>query len=306
MDRNDSLQQINRQISIEEQYNRKHIDGLIREEIQSNDFMREKVLAGIHLLTEYMSKDYYESKNVRVAQLQGFDLETLVIDVFVGVAYCLKPELFTSVTSQMAGRLRFSDRADGIRTIAEIMAVLCMTDAFDILKEDRQASLVIVSRLPLSQDLLRFIEQSQYLPPMVCTPLELVNNFSSGYLTHNDSLLLGSGNHHDGDLCLDVLNRINQVPLRLDTDFLSTVEEDPTFDLDDAEKREQWDRFKRQSYEFYLLIAQYGNRFYLTHKVDKRGRIYAQGYHITTQGTAFKKAMVELADEEIITGVPNG
>lgn len=304
MDHSDSMEQINRQISIEEQYNRKHIDGLIREEIQASEFMQQKVDAGVHLLTEYMNKDYYASKNVRVSQLKGLDLETLILDVFVGTAYCLKPELFTSVTAQMAGRLKFSDRADGIRTIAEIMAVLCMTDAFDIQKETRQSSLVIVSRLPLSADLLRFIEQSQYLPPMVCAPMELQNNFSSGYLTHNDSLILGSGNHHDGDLCLDVLNRINQVPLKLATDLLSKVEEDPTFALDDAEKREQWDRFKRQSYEFYLLIAQYGNRFHLTHKVDKRGRIYAQGYHINPQGTAFKKAMVELAEEEIITGVP--
>ena len=305
MEHNDSMLQIQRQINIEEQYNRKHIDGLIRQEIQASDFMREKVDAGIQLLTEFMAKDHYPSKNARLAQLQSLDLEGLVLDVFVGVAYCMRPELFTSVTAQMAGRLKFSDRSDGIRTIAEIMAVLCMTDAFDITKEDRQASLVVVSRLPLSDDLLRFIKNSQYLPPMVCTPLPLENNYSSGYLTHNDSLLLGSGNHHDGDLCLDVLNLLNQVPLKLATDFLSSIEEDATFDLDDAEKRDQWDTFKRQSYEFYLLIAQYGNRFHLTHKVDKRGRIYSQGYHITTQGTAFKKAMVELADEEIVTGVPS-
>ena len=254
--RNDSMLQIQRQINIEEQYNRKHIDGLIRKEIEADEAMTEKVHAGVHLIGEYMSKDYFESKNVRIAQLQGLDLEGLVLDVFVGIAYCQRPELFTSVTAQMAGRLKFSDRADGIRTIAEIMAVLCMTDAFDILKEDRMASLVVVSRLPLSSDLLRFIENSQYLPPMVCTPLPLENNYSSGYLTHNDSLILGSGNHHDGDLCLDVINLVNQVPLKLATDFLSSVEEDATFDLEDAKKRDQWDKFKRQSYEFYLLIAQ--------------------------------------------------
>ena len=51
------------------------------------------------------------------------------------------------------------------------------------------------------------------------------------------------------------------------------------------------------------MVSQ-GNRFYLTHKVDKRGRIYAQGYHITTQGTAFKKAMIELAEPEFIEGAP--
>jgi hypothetical protein len=139
---------------------------------------------------------------------------------------------------------------------------------------------------------------------MVCSPLPLTHNYSSGYLTHNDSLILGSDNHHDGDICLDVLNTMNNVALKLDTDFLSTVEEMPTFEMDTQDKIDQWRAFKKNSYCFYTLMATQGNRFYLTHKVDKRGRIYASGYHINTQGTAFKKAMLELAKEELVEGVP--
>lgn len=300
----DTIEQIQRQENIEMQYNRKHIDDRIRGEIEASEIMQQKIEAGVQLITEYMGKSYYPSKNERIAQLQGLDLPALIKEIFVGVAYCQTEELFTSATAMMAGRLRFSDKLDAIKTIAELMAVLCLTDAFDILKADRSASLMVVSRIPLSAETIRFIENSQYLPPMVCTPLELENNYSSGYLTHSDSLILGSGNHHDGDLCLDVLNLMNRTALRLDTDFLSTIEEDPTFVADTPEKAQQWENFKRQSYEFYLLIAQYGNRFHLTHKVDKRGRIYAQGYHINTQGTAFKKAMVELAKPELVLGVP--
>jgi len=51
------------------------------------------------------------------------------------------------------------------------------------------------------------------------------------------------------------------------------------------------------------MVSQ-GNEFYLTNKVDKRGRIYSQGYHINTQGTSFKKAMIDLAHEELVTGMP--
>jgi len=166
------------------------------------------------------------------------------------------------------------------------------------------ASLMVVSCIPLSEELIKYIENSQYLPPMVCEPLPLTHNYSSGYLTHNDSLILGTGNHHGGDLCLDVLNTMNSVALKLDLDFLSTVEEEPTFDLDTQDKADQWAQFKEQSYMFYDLMHQNGNRLYLTHKVDKRGRIYACGYHISTQGTAFKKASLELANEELVEGVP--
>jgi len=252
-----------------------------------------------------MGKTYaYESKNKRIAQLQGMDIAAMVMDIFIGVAYYPRPELFTSVTAQMSARLNFSDRIEAITTVAELLAVLCETDAFDLIKEDKLASIKLQSRIPLSDRLIEFIENSQFLPPMVCEPLPLTHNYSSGYLTHNDSLILGSGNHHDGDICLDVLNTMNKVALSLDTEFLSTVEEGPTFELDTPEKVEQWQRFKKQSYMMYTLMATQGNRLYLNHKVDKRGRIYSHGYHINPQGAGFKKAMLEFAEPELVEGVP--
>lgn len=296
--------QIELQIWNEERYNRKHIDAKIRAAIEASAEMQAKRIAGIGYLQEYMGKTYYESKNRRIAQLKNLDLHTLVTNIFIGIAYCQRPELFTSVTAQLAARLGFSDKAEAITTMAEITAVLCHTDAFDIIKESKMASLMVQSRIPLSQELLTFIEDSQYLPPMVCPPKTLTSNYSSGYLTHNDSLILGQGNHHDGDLCLDVLNKMNSVCLKVDTAFLSRFEENPTFALDTQEKCDQWAAFKRQSYRFYSLMEQSGNQFWLTHKVDKRGRIYACGYHINPQGAAFKKAMVELAHEELVEGVP--
>lgn len=293
------LQEIN-----EQRFNRKHIDAKIRTAIEADSDMQAKLKHGVELVEKYMAGQYYDSKMKRVAQLENLDIEALVMDIFVGISYSQKPELFTSVSAQVASRLQFSDRTEAITTVAELLAVLCLTDAFDITKADKSASLMIESRIPLPYNLLQFILNSQYLPPMVCEPLELTHNYSSGYLTHNDSLILGTGNHHDGDICLDVLNLMNKVALKLDTDFLSTVEEDPTFELDNQEKTDQWNAFKRQSYEFYNLMVQQGNHFYLTHKVDKRGRIYAMGYHITTQGTAFKKAQLELVNEELVTGAP--
>ena len=300
----DSLRQIVMQEANEERFSRKFIDVQIREDIESNQDMQDKINHGIELLDKYRSGTYYESKMRRLAQLQGLDLRVLVEDIMVGMAYFKVPELLSSVCAQMSSRLKFSDKVEAVTTIAEILAVLCLTDAFDIEKADRMASLVVVSRIPLKERTIRFIDNSAYLPPMVCTPLTLKTNYSSGYLTHNDSLILGQGNHHAGDICLDVLNLMNSVPLKLNTEFLSTVEETPTFDMTDAEQAQLWYAFKKQSYQFYTLLVEQGNKFYMTHKVDKRGRIYAQGYHLSTQGAPFKKAAIELEKEELITGVP--
>jgi len=299
----DNMLQVVRQESVEMKYNRKHIDDYIRSFIKSNDHLINKTEQGIKLIEKYMSKAYYTTKNARIKQLEGMDLHALVIDIYVGIAYCVTPELFTSISAQMAGRLKFSDKPDAIKTIAELLAVLCNTDVFDIFKRTKFSSLEIKSNIELPDEMMEFIINTQFLPPMLCEPLEVTNNSTSGYLTHNDSVILGKGNHHTGELCLDVINKMNKVCLKLDTAFLSHVEENPTSVLDTQEKRDQWLVFKKQSYSFYLLIAKQSNEFYLTHKVDKRGRIYSQGYHLNTQGTPFKKAMVELANEELIEGV---
>ena len=290
---------------IEQTYSRKHIDAKIRKAIMDNPDMVAKLEQGVSLVNEWMHGTYYASKMARLEQLQALDIPELVMDIFTGVAYILKPELFTSVSAQLASRLGFNDTATAILTVAEVLAVLCQTDVFDITKEQRQSSLMVVSLIPLPDALTKYMMISQYLPPMVCEPLEVTHNFSSGYLTHNDTLILGSGNHHDGDICLDVINKVNKIPLKLCTQFLSTVEEKPSFELDSQDKITQWNEFKIQSYEFYVLMVQQGNRFYFTNKVDKRGRLYCQGYHISTQSTAFKKAMIEFAEEELVNGVPD-
>lgn len=300
----DSILQIVRQEDLEKRYNRKHIDGLIREAIALPE-TQAKVEQGVKLLNEWLVADHHhESKKHRISQLLHLDLHNLVTELFVGIAYIQQPQLFTAVTAQLAGRLGFSEKREAIQTVAEVISVLCLTDAFDIIKEDKMASLMIVNRMHIPDETKVFIENSKYLPPMVCEPLELESNYDSGYLTHKDSLILGTGNHHNGNICLDVLNKMNRVRLKLDVDFLRTVEEEPTFELDTAEKRDMWLKFKGESTRMYALLATLCDEFYLTHKVDKRGRIYAQGYHINTQGSSYKKACIELAKEEVVEGVP--
>lgn len=299
----DSILQIVRQEDVEKRFNRKLIDGYIKQSLLENPDTQAKVEHGIALLTEWLDGSYYPSKMARLEQVKQLDLHKVVFSLFQGIAYVQKPELFTSVTSQLAARLGFDDKRAAIETVAEMLAILCNTDAFDITKESKLSSLMLVSRLHLPDEVKVFIEQSEYLPPMVCEPLELHSNYDSGYLTHKDSLILGKGNHHDGNICLDVLNTCNRVALKLDMQFLCAMDEMPTFELDTAEKRDMWMALQEQSRKMYLLMYDLGNEFYLTHKVDKRGRIYAQGYHISTQGTAYKKAMIELANEEMVTGI---
>ena len=290
------------QLANEHSFSRKHIDGYILDALQTGD-MQKAISHGVSLLEEWQNQSYYTSKDKRLDQLGDLDLHELVTKIMQGIAYVQKPELFTSVSAQLASRLQFSDKPEAIATMAEMLAVLCETDMFDIIKESRQASLMIESRIPLSQELLQFIDNTTFQLPMVCSPEYVDHNRKSGYLSYNDSLILGSGNHHEGDLCLDVINLQNNIPLKLNIEFLKEQEMLPNFKIVTPEQREQWEAFKHASHRIWLLIYNQGNKFYLTNKVDKRGRLYSVGYHINTQGNQFQKAMVELADEEIVEGV---
>lgn len=293
------------QLMNEYRFSRKFIDGYIKQEILDNPDMVSKVFAGVERLNQWIEYDHgYQSKNDRLAQLKGLDFEALVMTVYVKIAYCQAPELFTSVSSQLAHAVGFDDHRESILTMAEIVAVLCQLDAFDIIKTDRSASLQVQSRIPLSERLLTFVSQTKYLPPLVCEPEKLTRNNQSVYLTHNDSLLLGKKNLHFEDICLDVLNIQNAIPLKLDTDFISTVEEEPTFQFKDQQQIDNWKVFKVQSYETYLMLAKQGNRFWIGHKYDTRGRMYASAYHVNYMGTSFKKCLVDFADEEVVEGVP--
>ena len=290
------------QLANEHSFSRKHIDGYILDALQTKE-MQQAISHGVTLLEQWKGQTYYASKQKRIDQLGDLDLHELVTKIMQGIAYVQKPELFTSVSAKLAGRLQFSDKPEAIATMAEILAVLCETDLFDITKESRQASLMIVSRIPLSQKLLEFIDNTTFQLPMVCQPEYVDHNRKSGYLTYNDSLILGTGNHHEGDICLDVINLQNSIPLKLNIEFLLEQEMLPNFEIVTPEQREQWEVFKYASHRVWMLMYNQGNRFYLTNKVDKRGRLYSVGYHIQTQGTAYQKAMIELADGEIVEGI---
>ena len=285
-------------------FNKELIDGRVREWIANEPNIQAGIEDGIEKLREFLSKDYYQAKDLRLAPVKSMNLTELVNEIMIGVAFIKGDELFTSVVSKLAGRLGFDDKPAAITTMGEFLAVLCQTDMFDIFKFDPMGSLYMHHNLDIPEELAEFIANCEYLPPMLCKPIELTHNRCSGYLTHESSLVLGNGNHHNGDLCLDVLNIVNGVQCSLDTEFLSKVEEEPKNKPEDAQQLKNWNDFKKQSHMFYKLMVSQGNKFYFTNKWDKRGRMYAQGYHINCQGAAYKKAMLNLTNEEIIDGVP--
>lgn len=293
------------QISNELQFSRKNVLKYVRTFINENEEVSERVDQGVELVEEWLSKTYYDSKEKRLTEVRLMDIHELVTDIFCSTAMFTTEETFVSAASQVAKHLRFEERKDSIQTIGELLGVLCNTGVFVIWKVSKESSMLLQSQMRLPADLINAIDRSQYLPPMVCSPKTIRTNFESGHITLNDSQILGNHGTHSDDICLDVLNTQNQIPLKMCTEFLSIVEEEPnpSSPLDSIEKQTNWNLMKTRSHEMYLLLVSQGNRFFHLNAYDKRGRLYSQGYQINFQGASYKRACIELHQPELVEGV---
>ena len=265
-----------------------------------------------HWLAEYngqcSSENYHKTKSTRLSQLKELDLELVVRDILGCIALDSEPQLLVSTAGKCASRLGWSDRKESLLTVSELLAVLRFTEAFSITRDEDSNRMKIENFMKLPQELINAIERAKYLPPLVSAPEELTSNYESPYITFNESLILGNSiNGHNDDICLDIINTQNSVPLKLALDFLCTEEEqpNPSSAMDTAEKQRNWATFKLESYRMYSLMEKQGNCFYIPNKVDARLRLYSQGYFINTQGTAFKKASIEFHEEQLIEGYPS-
>lgn len=238
----------------------------------------------------YRLGSYYSSKEKRLESLTESSEHYSLICLLAGVSNDGLP--LVSVAAMLANR--FGGGIEGIKTAAEALAV-CQGDFYD-LRKDIKGTYKVHSLIELDEEVNAHIRLQQYLPPMVVEPRKLRTNTDSGYLTINrDSLILGSKeNQHEQNISLDVLNRLNRVGFLINSSFLDHNEE-PVL-----QEEEIWNLYLEEKALVRELVG--NNVIYFTHKVDKRGRVYSQGYHLNPQGTEFNKAALCLANKETVNG----
>lgn len=173
----------------------------------------------------------------------------------------------------------------------------------------------------LSDELQQRIKEFRFLNPMLVQPLQVNqknNNKGGGYLTiGSDSIILG-GIHHIYNICSDVLDRLNStqfeynIPLmKLFRNSWSSMNKPKLADgidrLKDETKEEYQNRleafadYEKLVYATASQLINNGNKFYLTHKYDKRGRIYCIGYQCSYQSNSYGKAILNFANKELVS-----
>lgn len=190
--------------------------------------------------------------------------------------------------------------------VADKLLMLCEIDYMDF----QESSEKFIVKYDVSEDVQEMLDRYQYPLPMVVPPRPVRKNHHTGYMTINGSVVLnGSDYFDDKDMCLDHLNRANSVALALAMDVVHSEEgkyirptRNPGEDFAEFRKRQkQSDVFYATSVDVMESIHALSDELFLTHKFDRRGRCYASGYHISTQGDDYRKAVLQLANKEVIT-----
>jgi len=162
----------------------------------------------------------------------------------------------------------------------------------------------------ISEDVQADLDRFQFPLPLVIPPKELTDNKSNGYYVGKGSVILRQ-NHHDNDVCLDHLNRMNKVRFTINQDVSRMVKNrwkslDRMKQGDTRQKFEQrkraFEKYDRTAKDVMAFVMEESDVIHLTHNYDKRGRTYCIGYHVNYQGTEWNKAVIELADKETIDG----
>ena len=231
------------------------------------------------------------------------DLEAMGIDVKVGMA----------VLVQMALRKRCQ-----LTVLVGLVRKFMPTAqaAMDEVHKCVEAGLVtwsgteFITKFTMPADVQAELDRFQYPLPLVVRPKHITKNTQTGYLASGatGSVIL-KNNHTDDDVCLDHLNRMNSIKLCINLDTAIMVKnkwrnldkpKEGESHLDYQKRRKAFEKYTNHAYQVMALVCKEGNEFYLTHRYDKRGRVYVQGHYINPQGTEWNKACVEFQEQEII------
>lgn len=307
------------QEKIEKTFSKKFIVQQAVDDLLTCESIVNKLNRGIEYVNTWLNKDHDIDRELRLLAVRDLDIKELVLQVTACISLeCQKPMKLVSIASLCARHLNMSDKVEAIHTMAEIIAVLGETDLWD--NKKTKEGWIVISRVELDAEVTQYADNALYLPPLIVKPRKVRSNRDSGYITQRgESLILGFyENHHDDNICLDVLNILNSNEYELDTDFINQYEEQwhreelsqqEYEELSHADREiynmdaKTWKKFQEQGNFFQHLMIHHGNSFYLCNKVDKRGRIYSSGFHVNVQGSSFKKAMVNFKHHEIPTGL---
>lgn len=238
--------------------------------------------------------EIFTTKNQRLAcwKPNQEDIYNLVVSMFT-TALTSEYLTYQAMVSIYQSNLPMTKTADRVKTVAEVVAMLCLADLIDINSVRGEYHTITASlklkNIPTTDKHGTIYEHAQ--------PVESNHDPEQGRM-----ILGGKVKYHDGNICLDHINRLNKIPLQLNKEFLLKYPEEPKKKIKEGEhdKQEVWDTYKSVSRRKYAYALAMKQPVFINHKSCSRGRCYAVGYYINYQGTSYKKASLQFANKEYL------
>ena len=285
------------QYSLENKYLKSNVQQRIQNSILMNENIKLKIKEGVSLIESWIEQPHDPSRQELVDSLRGRDFEKLVLAVFV-TTLTMNDRMPTlvQVSAELCHMLNIEGKPNSVGLMASIIAVLSHTGIFILRRPSNFQSIEIQNLIGIHDSLKNEAALCMFPLPMLAPPKKLKKNFSSPYTSASESVMLGHiRNHHDGEMCLDVINIQNSSRLSLDLDFMASVS------MPSKLGPKMYAQFTDQLNTVAGHIDDANNLFWLAHRIDKRGRLYTKGHHVNYQGTPWQKACVVLHDEEPLT-----
>ena len=265
-------------------------------------------LRGYVRIQDYLEKEYYASKNVRIAelskQLKTRHMDDLLATILAAVLRSRKDTTLQKVVGYIAASLPHKDPFDNVKTAGELIAIVGgRGKLFEITRHEIDETPLVrcnnwTAMTGMFHQELDWIEDTHYHPPLIEPPHQVKNRQSCGYWTVDVPVLLGSYTQHDNALDFETLNILNAIPWVLDQDVLAEGEQPPGPLLTMDAQINFWNH-EREAKRIYDLLKD--NPFWLVWQYDSRGRVYSHGHHVNFQSYAFKKAMLSVDHYEVPT-----
>lgn len=235
----------------------------------------------INMIYHWATIDFkYESKNARIAEWNPSDKDIYSVLCHILIGCLIHREMnYQAMIGFIANDIRCNGQIDRIKTAAEVIALAYQCDLIVITK--KSDSMVITTEFELDEDIPEF---EKHQPE------------SYAYVAETNQILGNRFKQHDTDTCLSHINTMNNIALALEWRVINELEDKPK--TEEIEDEENWKDFVRRSQATYQNIGT--DRFYLKHAYDTRGRTYCEGYYVNYQGASYKKAIVQLANKELI------
>lgn len=154
----------------------------------------------------------------------------------------------------------------------------------------------IVTHYSLNEETNNKLTKMMYPLPMLIKPEKVLRNCDTGYKYLPKASIILRNNYTKDDVNLDHINRVNSIKFQINEDVLQTCSNKNKSTSLSYQERKNWNIFTTSQQS--IANAYKGKVFYLTHKYDKRGRVYCVGYWLSYQSNDYGKALIQFSAGE--------